>query len=143
MFYLADDLNNAAGNNFAPNDFQAFVYAQVPRAIWITDMKILGGYFGGDVVVPIVYISLKNLPLPTGPYTSSAFGLGDFTLENTLSWHPGQFDIGSAVGINMPTGASGKPTSARTGLLGAATDAGSNLVCRRGQDLGDFGAEPV
>jgi len=124
MFYFANDLNDATGHNFAPNNFSAFVYAQVPRAIWITDMKILGGYFGGDVVVPIEYISFKNLPLPPRPigpgglFTGSAFGLGDIYLENTLSWHPGQFDIGAAVGINMPTGTSGKPTSAGLGYWG-------------------------
>jgi hypothetical protein len=113
MFYFANDLNNGAGNNIAPNNFQAVVYAQVPRAIWITDTKILGGYFGGDVVVPIEYIDLK-----AGPYHNSTFGLGDVYVENTLSWHPGQFDIGAAVGLNMPTGASGKPTSPGLGYWG-------------------------
>jgi hypothetical protein len=106
MFYIADDLNNGAGDNIAPNNFHALVYAQVPRAIWITDHKLLGGYYGGDVVVPIEYISLQ-----AGPLKTSTFGLGDIYVENTLSWHPKQFDIGAAVGINMPTGASGKPTS--------------------------------
>ncbi len=113
MFYVADDLNNGAGRNAAPDNFHALVYAQVPRVIWITDKKILGGYYGGDVVVPIEYISLK-----AGSYHNSTFGLGDVYLENTLSWHPGQFDIGAAVGINTPTGASDKPTSPGLGYWG-------------------------
>jgi hypothetical protein len=115
MFYIADDLNNASGQNVMPGNFSALVYAQVARAIWITDTKILGGNFGGDVVVPVEYISLKNVP---GLGNQSTFGLGDVYVENTLSWHPGQFDFGAAVGVNMPTGASGKPTSPGLGYWG-------------------------
>jgi len=123
-FYFADDRNNGAGENIAPGDFHAFVYAQVPRVIWISDTKVLGGYIGADLVPFIEYISLKNAPLPPKPYgpgglfTGSAFGLADTYIESTLQWHPGQFDIGAAVGVNMPTGASGKPTSAGLGYWG-------------------------
>jgi hypothetical protein len=113
MFYIANDVNNGAGKNIAPDNFQAMVYAQVPRFIWISDYKILGGYFGGDVVVPIEYINLK-----AGPLNTSTFGLGDVYVENTLSWHAKTFDVGSAVGINMPTGASGKETSPGLGYWG-------------------------
>jgi hypothetical protein len=112
VIYDADRGQNGLGQDL-PGNFQALVYAQVPRVIWITDKKVFGGYFGGDVVVPIEYISLK-----AGPYKSSTFGLGDIYVENTLSWHPGQFDIGAAVGLNMPTGASGKPTSIGLGYWG-------------------------
>ncbi len=120
LFYQSGQLNNGAGNAL-PGTFQAITYANVPRAIYISDTKILGGYLGGDVVVPIVYNDLNlnvNYPFPGYHYHSSTFGLGDIYLESTLSWHPGQFDIGAAVGINMPTGASGKPTSAGLGYWG-------------------------
>ena len=45
-----------------------------------------------------------------GPYRSSTFGVGDFYAENTLSWHPGHFDIGAAVGFWAPTGHSASPS---------------------------------
>jgi len=113
VFYQAGQLNNGAGNAI-PGVFQAITYANVPRAIWITDAKFLGGYVGGDVVVPLVYTDLHV----NNVYRNSNFGLGDIYVEGTLSWHPGQFDIGAAVGINMPTGASGQPTSAGLGYWG-------------------------
>ena len=123
VFYQAGQLNNGAGNQI-PGTFQAITYANVPRAIWITDAKFLGGYVGGDVVVPLIYNNLQmnvaNFPVPhaTTLYRSSTFGLGDIYVEGTLSWHPGQFDIGAALGLNMPTGASGKLTSAGLGYWG-------------------------
>ncbi len=111
VFYVADQLNNGAGDSVGPNNLQALVYANVPRAIWITDKQLLGGNIGGDVVLPLVYTSLK-----AGPFSSSTFNVGDAYAESTLSWHPKQFDIGAALGLWAPTGASGKPTSAGTGF---------------------------
>ena len=104
VFYLGELYDNASGHNVAPAGFQAMVYATVPRAIYISDLKILGGYLGGDVVLPFVYSSLRNGP---GGYSGSTFGVGDFYAESTLSWHPKQFDIGFATGFWAPTGNSG------------------------------------
>jgi len=110
VFYLGEELNNATGHNYAPAGFQAMVYATVPRAIYISDFKVLGGYLGGDVVLPFVYSSYRNAPSPGGLVSGSTFGMGDFYGEGTLSWHPGQFDIGFAAGFWAPTGnASGPP----------------------------------
>ena len=145
VFYLGEKLNNGAGNNYAPAGFQAMVYATVPRAIYISDFKVLGGYLGGDVVLPFVYGSYRNAPSPAGLVSGSTFGMGDFYGETTLSWHPGQFDIGFAAGFWAPTGNSSgsAPDTARIRLLDAGTHVGSNLASRRGEDMGDLGAEPV
>ncbi|MGP8198405.1 MAG: transporter [Limisphaerales bacterium] len=115
VFYLGELYDNATGHNVAPAGFQAMVYATVPRAIYISDFKVLGGYLGGDVVLPFVYSSLRNGP---GGYSGSTFGVGDFYGESTLSWHPGQFDIGFATGFWAPTGNSGsvnQPTQSQPG----------------------------
>ena len=114
VFYAAQDLNDGAGHNVAPPNFQALVYANVPRAIYISDYKVLGGYLGGDVVLPFVYTDLSSAA--GGPVHGSTFGVGDFYGEGTLSWHPGQFDIGFAAGFWAPTGVSGKPTSPGSGF---------------------------
>jgi hypothetical protein len=115
VFYLGEKYDNATGHNVAPAGFQAMLYATVPRAIYISDFKVLGGYLGGDVVLPFVYSSLKTGP---GGYDGSTFGVGDFYGETTLSWHPGQFDIGFAAGFWAPTGNSGsvtQPTQSQPG----------------------------
>jgi hypothetical protein len=111
VFYQAGQINNGAGDAL-PMVFQTMVYANVPRAIWITDTKIAGGNLGFDVVLPLVYTSVS---VGSG-YHESKFGIGDAYAESTLSWHPGQFDIGAAVGIWAPTGTSGTPVSPGTGF---------------------------
>ena len=40
-------------------DAKAFVYANVPRLLWITDTKVLGGYLGLDALVPLRYTDLN------------------------------------------------------------------------------------
>jgi hypothetical protein len=110
VFYFAEDLNNWTGHNVASAGFQAMVYATVPRAIYISDFKVLGGNLGGDVVLPFVYSSYRNAPSPAGLISGSTFGVGDFYGEGTLSWHPKQFDIGFAAGFWAPTGNSGGPS---------------------------------
>jgi len=115
VFYLGELLDNGAGHNVAPQNFQAMVYATVPRLIYISDIKVLGGYLGGDVVLPFVYSSYRNAPGPNGLISGSTFGMGDFYGESTLSWHPGAFDIGSALGFWAPTGNSSGPPQTQPG----------------------------
>src|ERR1035441_11018533 len=43
-FYTADQMNNAAGNKIAAADLDTFTYANLPRVLWITDTKFLGGF---------------------------------------------------------------------------------------------------
>jgi len=104
-FYWADQLNNAAGNNLHVPNTDIFTYANIPRVIWITDTKFLGGYVGVDGLLPLVYQSVK-----AGGFDSSTFGIGDFFGEGTLSWHTKQFDFAVGSGVWAPTGDS--PTQA-------------------------------
>jgi hypothetical protein len=117
VLYLGETLNNGAGHNFAPAGFQAMVFATVPRAIYISDFKVLGGNLGGDIVLPFVSDSFRHVPLPTGGLaTVHTDGVGDFYGESTLSWHPGQFDIGFAAGFWAPTGNSAGLPETQPGL---------------------------
>ncbi len=111
VFYIADQANDASGLNRNLPGFQALTYANVPRALWITDLKVLGSNFGVDGLLPLIYQRLN-----VGPVNNSTFGIGDFFGETTLSWHPQQFDIGAGAGFWAPTGdSSGSPTSTRVG----------------------------
>jgi hypothetical protein len=111
VFYVADQANNGAGQSASPGNFQALTYANVPRVIWITDTKFLGGNLGVDGLLPLVYQSVT-----AGPYKSSTFGIGDFFAESTLSWHLKQFDFSAGAGLWMPTGDSAVPPTTRAGL---------------------------
>jgi hypothetical protein len=108
--YYATSGNDSAGNKDTPPNFEAFTYANVPRVIWITDTKLLGGYVGVDALLPLVYQSVI-----AGPFDSSTFGIGDFFAEATLSWHIQQFDFSAGAGVWAPTGDSAPPPTTRVG----------------------------
>jgi hypothetical protein len=110
-FYWADQLNNSSGHSGGPPNFHTYTYANIPRAIWITDAKFLGGYVGVDALLPLVDQHVK-----AGPLDNTTFGIGDLFGEGTLSWHIKQFDFAVGSGVWAPTGDSGNPqTSTRVG----------------------------
>lgn len=102
LFYTADRINNSSGQSLGIPGLDVFTYANVPRAIWITDTTFLGGNVGVDALLPLVYQSVET----TGS-RSTTFGIGDFFAEATLSWHTDQFDFSAGVGTWTPTGDSG------------------------------------
>src|ERR1035437_3235819 len=53
FFYWADQLNGPSGNKIGPADLDTFTYATIPRVIWITDTKFLGGFVGVDALLPL------------------------------------------------------------------------------------------
>jgi hypothetical protein len=83
-----------------PPDFDLFVYVQLLRPIWISKFKLLGGYYGADVLVPFAYQNLK-----IGDFKDDQFGLGDICVEPiTLSWHLNRFDLSAGYAFWAPTG---------------------------------------
>jgi hypothetical protein len=102
-FYTADQLNDATGHKNGPADLDAFTYVNLPRLVWITDTKLLGGFVGVDALLPIAYqqVSVKT---PGGPFNDTSFGVGDFFAEGTLSWHLERWDLSAGCGLWMPTG---------------------------------------
>jgi hypothetical protein len=102
-FYFADQVNDAKGNKIGAADAEAFVYANVPRLLWITDTKVLDGYLGVDALLPLVYTELKA-NTPNGPFNNQTFGIGDVFFEGTWSWHLKQWDMALGAGVWAPTG---------------------------------------
>jgi hypothetical protein len=118
--YYSDRLNGPQGHksNLA-SDARAFTYVNLPRLIWITEQKVLGGYIGFDALLPLQYADLdvKN----AGPATinHSTFGVGDLFGEVTWSTHMKQFDLSLGCGVWAPTGdSSGKPPAFPTTMAG-------------------------
>jgi hypothetical protein len=97
VFYFSDRVNDSSGNKLADPDL--FIYANVPRVIWITPQKILGGYLGLDALIPLQYTDV-------GAAHMDSFGAGDLFAEATLSWHVDQADFAIGCGAWMPTGES-------------------------------------
>ena len=116
-FYTGDQLNDSSGNKIGPADLDVFTYVNLPRVLWITDQKLLGGFVGVDGFLPIVY-QQASANTPNGPFSGNRSGIGDLFAEGTLSWHLKQFDFAVGSGVDAPTGDS--PTrpgpSTRPGL---------------------------
>lgn len=108
--YYATQVNDAAGHSAGPDNFEAFTYANVPRAIWITDTKLLGGFLGVDALLPLVYQNVT-----AGGFDSDTFGIGDVFFEGTLSWHIQHFDFSFGAGTWAPTGDSAAPPTTDAG----------------------------
>ena len=84
-------------------DAKAFIYANVPRLLWITDMKVLGGNLGLDALVPLKYTDL-NISAGRNIMITTRSALGDAFVEGTWSAHPKQFDLALGYGVWAPTG---------------------------------------
>jgi hypothetical protein len=112
--YYSDQLNDPNGNSIGGLNTRAFVYANVPRVIWITDYQVLGGYLGVDGFVPMKYTSLR-----LGGFDDRTFGIGDALAEGTWSKHWKQVDLALGYGVWAPTGDSSTGSGAnptRAGL---------------------------
>jgi len=109
--YYSTQVNNPAGDSAGPDNFKVGNYANVPRLIWITDAKLLGGNLGVDALIPLVYQSVQ-----AGGYDSDTFGVGDVFAEGTLSWHIQHFDFSVGAGFWAPTGNSSAPPTTDAGL---------------------------
>ena len=95
-FYYSEQYNDASGNKVGAANAKAFIYANVPRLLWITDLQLLGGNIGVDALVPLQYTYIKGV--------DQTFGIGDPFLEGTWSKHIQQFDFALGLGVWFPAG---------------------------------------
>jgi hypothetical protein len=108
LFYYADDFPNG------PSDFKALAYIQAPRAIYMTDFKILGANYGLDLLVPFYYGDIE-----VGDFSDSTFTMGDLQFEPLLlAWHWKQLDLGAGYAFWAPTGDYNKKGDRPSRLLG-------------------------
>ena len=109
VFYNADRVNMPNGDK-AGVAFDASVYANGLRGIWVTDWKVLGGNFVMDALVPFISTDIKV----AGRHFSEC-GFGDIYLEPALiAWHGTQWDAAFGYSMWLPTGDS-QPNSADPG----------------------------
>lgn len=98
LFYYADRFPGG------PPGFEAFAYINGPRAIYMTDFKILGATYGLDLLVPFYYGDVK-FDTPAGQVKDNTFAMGDLQFEPLLlAWHLPKLDIGAGYAFWAPTG---------------------------------------
>ena len=103
-FYFSDSRNDPSGNKIDGLDANAFIYANIPRLLWITETKVLGGYLGMDALIPLAYTDLNIKAGPNTLINNNTFGVGDLFAEGTWSSHVKQFDFALGAGVWAPTG---------------------------------------
>ena len=105
LWYHADHLKNNDGHDVSSPTgvtpgLTLDVVASVERLIWISPYKILGGYYGADIVIPVLY---QHVSYRGGDDTK--WGVGDINVEPiTLSWHGKQWDAAVGFSFYAPTG---------------------------------------
>lgn len=129
VFYISSTLNDSHGNSIGGADPEAFIYANVPRLLWITDMTLFGGSIGFDALLPLQYTDLEA-NTPGGRFDDDNFGIGDMFAEVTWSAHSAHWDWALGYGIWAPTGDSSSDaltTEAGLGYWGQMITAGATF----------------
>lgn len=99
-YYSADKLVGNSGNEIA-NGFELDVVADVVRVLHVTNTQLLGGNWGFQLFVPLVYM---DVTVP-GPGSDSRASLGDIIIDPLiLSWHGKNWHAVTGIDIFMPTG---------------------------------------
>jgi len=85
-------------------------YASTSRFVWITKQKILGGFYGQQIIVPVARVDMKlDVVTPGGPgeLSERRTGVGDVVYSPyILSWHAedGLLHAATSLDITIPSG---------------------------------------
>jgi len=98
--YSADRVNDASGNNLNVPGFKVTADAVVPRFIWVTGAKFLGGDVSLHAIAPVV-----NLKVSVAGNSQAKSGVGDITTGPGLGYHHSA-NLHSLLGLDfyLPTG---------------------------------------
>ncbi|WP_415250686.1 transporter [Sulfurimonas sp.] len=114
--YSADALMDNNGNEVG--DFKLNATANVSRFVYTSPYKIFGGYWGAQLIIPLVTLDAK-LSINPGPGTvldGSDTGLGDIVVDPFLvSWHSKNWHQAVGVDIILPTGSYSTPSATNIG----------------------------
>ena len=98
----------------APVDFEAKIFANVHRFLWVSNIEVLEGNYAADIVIPLSY---KNIQLGVMDYDESRWSLGDIFVEPfAVTWHGLSYDAGTSIGFFMPTGNYEDPVDSGEGM---------------------------
>lgn len=100
--YHATKLRDGDGNDIAAavGGFKADVAGVIPRFIWVTDQKVLGGQLAVHAIVPLL-----NVDVRVGANQNRNTGIGDINLAAALGYHVSpELHYVVALETNAPTG---------------------------------------
>jgi len=101
QFYSAGDFKDNNKHN-AIRGFDLKIAANVFRFLHVTNYKILGGFWGAHVFIPLMNVHTET-DTPLG--NDSKAGLGDIIIDPfILSWHSKNWHFATGLDIYIPTG---------------------------------------
>jgi len=101
LYYDADTSKDANGH--AQNiGMQVGAFATVPRMIWVTPKKLLGGEVAFAGLVPVTYQDVK---VAASNLNQHAAHIGDVDISTLLAWHDKRYDLAAGADWILPTGA--------------------------------------
>jgi len=110
VHYRASTFRDGSGNSAIPG-FKLNVTANAFRFLHITDVRILGGNLGWDVVVPVLKVDV-SLP----GRSQSKEGLGDIVVDPIgIVWHSNNYHSVALLEVFIPTGRYDKADLANLG----------------------------
>lgn len=109
--YSADRVNDADGNNLHVPGFKVNANALVPRFIWVTGTKLLGGDLSWHALAPVV-----NLKVSVAGNSQTKTGIGDITTGPGIGYHYSP-NLHGVLGLDVyvPTGGYNKTDLANIG----------------------------
>lgn len=111
LYYDTDTTKDAQGK--AQNvGMQIGAFATVPRLIWVTPQKLLGGDVVFAGLVPITY---QDVRVNASNVHQHAAHLGDVDITSLLAWHGKHYDLAAGVDWILPTGAWNADSSVKPG----------------------------
>lgn len=115
--YSADAMMDNNGDK-QPIDFKLNATANVSRVVYTSPYTIFGGYWGVQVLIPLVTLnaSLNINPGPGEIFNERDTGLGDIVIDPFLvSWHSKNLHQVIGLDIILPTGSYDKKTQVNVG----------------------------
>ena len=110
VHYRATTFRDGSGNSIIP-DFKAKVTANAFRYLHVTDIRMLGGNFGWDVVVPVLKV---DVTLPGR--SQSKEGVGDILVDPlAIIWYTKNYHSVAVFEMFIPTGRYDKADIANLG----------------------------
>ncbi|WP_407639251.1 SphA family protein [Acinetobacter larvae] len=99
--YLLSYYQNYQADHYdqGPEQFKLDVNAVIPRLIWVTEQKVLGGQLGFYAAQPMVHLRLA-----VNGTTDHDTALGDVVLGTMLGWHQGHHHWIGALETVLATG---------------------------------------
>lgn len=104
LFYWADKMMDADGDEIEAADFELMVIGNVLRYVHVTPVQIFGASWAQHIFVPVLYMDVEAMT-PGGLMQDDKLGIGDIIVDPfILGWHSEACHLTVGLDIYVPVG---------------------------------------